>query len=610
MLKMKTFRNLVVFRAIRVLPETDRRKIPLVLLAGVLLSFLDLLGVAIIGVVAALSISGIKSDIPGNKVNAVLEFIHLEGSSLQSQVAILGISAALILISKTLISSALVRKTTYFLSRRGAQISSELTHKLLSTNPQLINSRSPQENLYSLTNGVIAIAIGIIATSIAVVADIVLLVVLFCGLLAFDFKMAILTISLFSIAAIALYKYMQNRAKIFGQMTADISVESAETILESIYSFRELFVRDQRSYYINRISDQRRKYAEVSAALANMPNFSKYAIEITLVVGAVLMSAMQFWTRDAVQAAAVLSVFLAASTRIAPAVLRIQQGALQIRSQEGAASGTFLLLTELAQVKPVPTIRVNSNFQYTGFSPQIQVRNVSFNYSASTGQSLKNVSLDIKEGALVAIVGPSGAGKSTLVDVILGIQEPSEGLVEISGVRPQDAITNWPGAISYLPQEVVLFRGTIESNITLGYENESVSTERILNTLKIAQLESMIETLPQGIYSEVHDRGENFSGGQKQRIGIARALYSNPKLIVLDESTSALDNDTESAFTLALKVLKGTATIIVIAHKLSSIVDYDCIYYLENGEIKGSGTFNELKQAIPNFAIQAERVNL
>jgi ABC-type multidrug transport system fused ATPase/permease subunit len=248
-------------------------------------------------------------------------------------------------------------------------------------------------------------------------------------------------------------------------------------------------------------------------------------------------------------------------------------------------------------------------------SYHLEFHDVSFEYPArgdekESSDALSQISLAIPEGKKVALVGFSGAGKSTLVDVILGIQEPSEGVVEISGVRPQDAITKWPGAISYLPQEVVLSRGTIKSNITLGYENESVSTERILNTLKIAQLESMIDKLPRGIYSEVHDRGENFSGGQKQRIGIARALYSNPKLLVLDESTSALDNDTESAFTLALKVLKGTATIIVIAHKLSSIVDYDCIYYLENGEIKGSGTFNELKQAIPNFAIQAERVDL
>jgi ABC-type multidrug transport system fused ATPase/permease subunit len=597
-------------RSYKVLPPIDRKRLPIVFATQIFLSFLDLIGVAIIGVVGAIAVNGVKSGTPGDRVSSVLRLLNLENLTLQSQVSILGFSAALILISKTVISAILMNKTTYFLARRGALISSELTHKLLSANSERIRKHTPQENLFALTTGVVTIAVGIIATSISVFADLFLLIVLLAGLIVVDFVMATLTVAIFGLTAIVLYKQMHQRAKRFGELNAFSSIENNQTILEALYSFREIFVRNQRNIYINRIANQRMEIANISAGLANMPNLSKYAIEITLVVGAVVMSAFQFMTQDAVHAVAVLSVFLAASSRIAPAVLRIQQGAIQIRGHAGTAGPTLSLIQELETVQPISLVSFERNFDHDGFVAELTLTDVSFRYAVSENEVLNGINMSVTQGETVAIVGPSGAGKSTLIDVILGILSPHSGVVTISGRKPIEAIEKWAGAISYLPQDIVLSKGTIESNIAFGFEEESVNRKYLENALEIAQVNSFIKDLPSGLKSNVTDRGDNFSGGQRQRLGIARALYTNPKLLVLDEVTSALDSDTEAAFTKAVRELRGKSTVIIVAHRLSSILEADRIYYMEKGRIVGFGKFQELKDKIPNFARQAESMGL
>jgi ABC-type multidrug transport system fused ATPase/permease subunit len=350
--------------------------------------------------------------------------------------------------------------------------------------------------------------------------------------------------------------------------------------------------------------------ANVSAGLANMPNLSKYSVEITMVVGAVFLSAIQFLTQDAVRAIAVLSIFLAASSRIAPALLRIQQGAIQIRGHAGTVEQTLLLIEEL---KDVDVVEINSepnDFTHTGFMPTVQIKDVCFKYEDSNSQTLSDIEFQVFEGETVAIVGPSGAGKSTLVDIILGILKPDSGSVTIAGVDSQAAIKRWPGAISYLPQDIFLTVGTVQSNIAFGFEETTLNSKYFENALKIAQLDSILQSLPLGSLTPVSDRGENFSGGQRQRIGIARALYTNPKLIVFDEVTSALDSETENAFTDALQELKGKVTIIMIAHRLSSVLQANRIYYMEAGKIVAQGTFDELKAKNENFARQAEIMGL
>ena len=213
-------------------------------------------------------------------------------------------------------------------------------------------------------------------------------------------------------------------------------------------------------------------------------------------------------------------------------------------------------------------------------------------------------------GTAYIITGESGAGKTTLVDALLGVLEPDLGKISISGYKPLEAIAKWPGAISYLPQDILISNGTIRENVTLGYPSEIVSDELVWNALKLAKLDVFVSGLPKGLHTYVGDRGTQISGGQRQRLGIARAMLTMPKLLVLDEATSALDGETELGITEAISDLHGKVSIIMIAHRLSTIRNADVVYYMDKGLVITKGSFDEVRKLVPDFDHQAELMGL
>jgi len=208
------------------------------------------------------------------------------------------------------------------------------------------------------------------------------------------------------------------------------------------------------------------------------------------------------------------------------------------------------------------------------------------------------------------LVGPTGAGKTSAADVLLGVLNPDSGSVTISGVSPAEAVLKWPGAISYVPQDVVIANGTIKQNVCLGFNPDLVPESYVWDALAAAQLVEFVRSLPNGLNSEVGERGTKISGGQRQRLGIARALFTQPKLLVLDEATSALDGETEAAITSAIQNLKGKVTVIVIAHRLSTVRDADNVVYLDKGKVVSQGTFDQVRAVVPDFDRQAKLMGL
>jgi ABC-type multidrug transport system fused ATPase/permease subunit len=219
---------------------------------------------------------------------------------------------------------------------------------------------------------------------------------------------------------------------------------------------------------------------------------------------------------------------------------------------------------------------------------------LSLKYFGANKNALNDISLTVSVGAIVAIVGPSGAGKTSLIDSLLGVTEPSAGVVNISRVSPSEAIKTWPGAIAYVPQEINISNGTIAYNVALGYQLSEVTETQIWSALETAQLADFVRNLPFGLETPVGDRGSKLSGGQRQRLGIARALLSNPKLLVLDEATSSLDGQSELDVSDAIHSLKGTITVVLIAHRLSTIRKADTIVVLDQGRVRETGTHEEL----------------
>jgi ABC-type multidrug transport system fused ATPase/permease subunit len=609
LLKLREYwRKSTLGRSASVLTRRDQKKILLVMAVQILLGLLDLIGVALIGVLGALAITGVKSGSPIGKVNTVLEFLGIETWTLQGQVSLLGIMATTFLIGRTIVSVILTRKVLYFLSMRGSAVTTTLISRLLTKDIDFINRKNRQETLFSLTYGVTSITMSVLGVTVTIISDIALLFILSVGLLVADPFIAVSTVVIFGSIGFGLYTYMHRKARKLGEIQSLMNVASADKILDTLNLYREISLKDKFSYYIEEIAQLRRNLASSTAELNLMPNMSKYILETAVVVSALGIAAIQFIRLDAVHAIASLSIFMAAGSRIAPAVLRIQQGAVQIKGSLGAATPTLNLIDDLKNVE-VSLGAEEKNIDYE-FEPSIEVSDLTYSYANSSEPALKGINLKVRAGSHVAIVGPSGGGKTTLVDCILGVLRTSPNSIKISNLSPDECKRNFPGEIAYVPQEIFLTSGTIAQNIAIGEEAHQIDKSKIWSALESAQMADFVKQLPSGIDSEVGENGSHISGGQKQRFGIARALYSSPKLLVLDEATSAMDGQTEFDISTAINAIRGDTTVVMIAHRLSTVQHADMVVYMADGKVIASGTFQELKEKVPDFEEQARLLGL
>jgi ABC-type multidrug transport system fused ATPase/permease subunit len=464
--------------------------------------------------------------------------------------------------------------------------------------------------LYAATRGVEIIVLQVLAMMVVLVSDLSLLLVMSVGLFVVDPTTAVGTLLVFTLIGYLLFRFMHVRAGDLGLKSSELNIQSNEKIVEVFGSYRESVVRNRRDFYAREIGKLRFSLADVSAEASFMPYVSKYVIETTVILGAVTIGAIQFLLQDATQAIATLAIFLAAGSRIAPAVLRVQQSSVSIRGSIGAAIPTLDLIDSLGNAPRFENIDDSVQLIHNGFDSTIELNSVSFTYPKGSKPAISEITLRVPAGSSIAIVGPSGAGKTTFIDVLLGVIEPDEGSILISGLPPLDAIARWPGAISYVPQDVVMTSGTIRENVALGYPAESVTDDLIISALKVAHLDEYVLNLPDGMNTQVGERGTKISGGQRQRLGIARAMFTRPNLLVLDEATSSLDGQTEASITDSIHDLRGSTTVVLIAHRLSTVRNADIVVYLSEGRIVSIGSFDEVRQAVPDFDQQAVLMGL
>lgn len=599
-----------LLRSMRVLPRIDQAKLYLVILFQISFSLLDLAGVAAIGMIGAITIRGVGSQAPGDRVSQALNFLRLEDQSLQKQVAVLAVAATLLFLLRTLLSIIFTRKTLKFLSRRGARLTADLFSRSLNRPFLQLKSKSEQETLYALTNGISIIAVGVLGVLVNTIADAALLAVLFTGMVFVDATTAFFVLLIFGSLGLIMYFTSHKRVQNLGELDYRLTIASNQKILEVLSAYREVLVRNKRTFYTAQLEKMRIQLADAIAELSFIPYISKYVLESAVVLGGVAIAGFQFLINDASRAVATLAIFIAAGTRIAPAVLRVQQGAIQIKGNLAVATPSLDLIDELKETFPLDSKDYEFQISHSGFIPKVLIQNCSFRYPGSDTLAINNVSLSISSGEVVVFVGASGAGKSTIVDLLLGVLEPDGGSILISDLIPRKAFEVWPGAVAYVPQDVLIFNGTIRENIALGFEPSLIPESAMLDSLEKAQLLDYVLSLPDGLDSQVGDRGTRMSGGQRQRLGIARALLTNPRLLVLDEATSALDGETESNIAEGVKSLKGEVTVVIIAHRLSSVRDAEKVVYLKQGRVESVGTFDEVRASVPDFNRQASLMGL
>jgi len=599
------FKFAEIKRVLLLLEKKDRLKLFFVLIVNTFLAFLDLFGVALIGITSAILIRGLQGLPAGDQVSRFLELLNIDGLPQRNLLILLGGTAIFFFIMKTILSVYFLRRTLRYMSIRNAQISSSLVSKMLNRPVEKIFSKSIQHQIYNVTVGVERLVGGAVTNLVVIASDLVLLLVILIGLMLVDPVTSIGTFFVFTGIGFLLYFLLHKRVAILNSKFTYESIYFNQKVSEGINSFRDLFIKGGREFYVNEIRKTKMKLAGYDAEIKFIPNISKYTIEISVILGIAVVAGIQFYLFDSNRAIAVISVFLAASSRIAPAIIRLQQNVIAVKSSLSAAKPTFDLIDELNGVKELDKTETLITTNHKDFSPRVNLKNLKFTYSDAINDTIQDISLEISEGKFIAFVGPSGGGKSTLVDLVLGLLAPSSGSITISGLTPVDAIKKWPGSIGYVPQDVFIENSTVKENICLGFNPELVPDDLVWQALDLADLSEFVKGLEGQLSYRISDAGKNLSGGQRQRLGIARALLTKPKIVIFDEATSALDAETENRVSESILKLTGECTVIFIAHRLSVVRSADMIYYIDKGRIVNQGTFDELRSINADFNNQA-----
>jgi len=602
---ISVFQLTEIKKVLLLLDKKDRFSLFFVLIINTILAFLDLVGVALIGVASAILIRSLQNQEAGDLVSSFLELLKLDAIPQRTLIILLVTCAVFFFVLKTIFSVYFLRKTLRYMSIRNAEISSMLVSKMLNRPVEKIYSKSIQNQIYNVTYGVEKLVGGVITNLVIIVADVVLLFVILCGLMLVDPLTSIGTLFTFTAIAFLLYFLLHKRVAALNEKNAYLVIYFNQKVSEGINSFRDLFIKGGREYYVNEIRRSKVELAQYDAEIKFVPNISKYTIEISVILGIAVIAGIQFYLFDSNRAIAVISMFLAASTRIAPAVIRLQQNMIQVKSSLSAAKPTFDLIDELKSVEELESSETVIGTTHAGFLPKLNLDKLKFTYADAIDGTIQEISLNIAPGKFIAFVGPSGGGKSTLIDLILGLLAPSSGSIRISDLAPVDAIKKWPGSIGYVPQDVFIENSTVKENICLGFNPESVSDDLVWQALELADLSDFVNGLEGKLSYRISDAGKNLSGGQRQRLGIARALLTKPKIVIFDEATSALDAETENRVSESIMKLTGECTVIFIAHRLSVVRSADMIYYIDKGKIINQGTFEELRKLNADFNNQA-----
>jgi ABC-type multidrug transport system fused ATPase/permease subunit len=378
-----------------------------------------------------------------------------------------------------------------------------------------------------------------------------------------------------------------------------LHAESKRYVLanEALSGIKELQLMGRERAYLQRYREPSQRYAHNQAAFKLVSAMPRYGIE-AIAFGGVLAVVLYLVNREGslMDALPLIVLYAMATYKLLPAFQQIYQNASEIRFSYAGLESLYNDLTA-NEGRPRGKPGKPSEAREERIGGPIQLDNVSFRYPGSERYAAKGLSLEIPEGSSAAFVGRTGAGKSTTVDLIMGLLEPTSGRILIDGRRLDDRkLRAWQRNIGYVPQVIYLSDDTVTSNIAFGIAPEKIDQEAVKRAARIAHIHDFISELPKNYDALIGDRGIRLSGGERQRLAIARALYHDPNLVVFDEATSALDNSTEAAVMEAIDELRGSRTVIMIAHRLSTVKACDRIFVLEHGRLVENGSWAELAE--------------
>lgn len=444
------------------------------------------------------------------------------------------------------------------------------------------------------------------------IANIFVLIVLLLLLAKTDL---VATISILGLLLVAIlpFHYFRHKVEDWGREGVEANTETIRVVNHAIGGLKETKLIGCETFFENQLMAQANKYARAASifhAFQQLPRIVVEVLLMTFVVGFVSLSLVLSERSDTL--VSVLGIFAIASVRIMPSASQLITSMGVLRNAKPSLDKIYLDLRELENPEVVKYLKMASSessnrfkkeafrtsdelkLKTLKFKDRIVISNINYSYPESSSSALKDVSLTIQRGESIALIGKSGAGKTTLVDLILGLLIPQSGDILVDDYSIYQELRSWQKLIGYIPQSIFLMDDTIERNIAFGILDNQINQERLNRAIESAQLTELVKQFPDGLQTFIGENGVRLSGGQRQRIGIARALYHESEILILDEATSALDSETEGLISEAIKSLIGSKTMIIIAHRLTTVEHCDHIYEMDTGKIVKNGSYKEI----------------
>jgi ABC-type multidrug transport system fused ATPase/permease subunit len=592
------------------LNRNQKRSIVVLICSRVFVNILDVIGFAIVGLLAVV-ITTAPSLPSGELQIQFLSMLGLIDKDLKFIATFLAGMAATFFIGKSLISAQLVKISTRTLAKFEESIAKDSLSRWINSTQLEIERSSIEDTIYSYMHSLNMLVSKQLSSFITIVTECLYLVFIFVALLFYSPIMTLMVLIFFGIVSLYLQIKVLGRVKNITRMSVQGWMTSSNRITDSVSIFPVIAVNGARQTFLDRILMSRKETIEKVAEADYLVSLPRFVIESALYIGILLVSIGTLFADDS-SGIAQITIFFVAATRVVPSLMPLQQAITTFQSSGSQSQPALTIVDRFKSFE-----KLKDGHSHLGRSKsEANVGNIravevnSLGFSVNNRNLLSNVSISIAEGSFVSIVGPSGAGKSTLLEVIAGLKEPTSGNVRIFGESPSLTKTNGIEGVSYVPQKIVLFNGTLRENLLLPQKrNFFIEDEKIWELMEKLKLDLRLKKSKQGLEQIIGSGGENFSGGEMQRIGIARALLSSPRLLLLDEATSALDPLTEEIVQNIFKNFAHEITIVAVAHRLATVTKSDNIIFMKSGTIQNTGSFDNLMNASADFQEQVALLN-
>ena len=575
----------------------DKKKIFFLLAAMVVSALLEVVGIGSIPLFLSLLLSPEKiSQFP--VINQYVDFQQVDTNQLL-------VGGSLVLLAIFLLKNTYNAWLEYYKARFTFAMQHNLRQRLFGAYfyaPYTFHlNRNPSDILHKVNAEVRMLIINILMPGLKIILNGLLTLSIFLLLVFTDAPVTLITFSILLFASWLFFRLNKKKMHDYGHQEKKYRALMVKQVAEALGGLKITFVLRKRDYFFRQFVDASVQTSRAGQYNETAKGLTRPFVEMLAVVGIVLIIFILKVQNESVEAiTAILTLYGVSLIKMMPSLRQVLTEYTSLRYNHMLVDPLY---DDLRQLEGKKAGRVKSLARTSAmpFHRAIQLQDITFRYPEAKTDALRNITLTIPKGQSIALVGATGAGKTTLVDLLLGLVKPTAGQVLIDGADMHTDLPAWLQNVGYVPQEIYLADDTIARNIAFGYEDDQIDQERLQSAVENAQLTEVIRHLPDGLATTVGDRGVRLSGGQRQRIGIARALYHRPEVLIMDEGTSALDNTTEKYIMHSINQLRKNYTIITIAHRLSTIKDYDTIYFLKNGEIVSSGTYDTLAETSEEF---------